>query len=102
MLPEMAVLCDAAKNLKSIAVRISCEGPLAHKEIPDLDAAAIHQVFNNLMNGFCTHLRAIVSMFNSRAGVTYQPQYFSAKSYQAIINANTGKWCQRGQDTRLQ
>jgi hypothetical protein len=50
--------------------------------------ADIEQVFNNLINGSCNHLRAFVSTLNMQTGEAYQPGYLDEQTYQAIISAS--------------
>ena len=46
----------------------------------------IINVYNNLIDGSCNHLRAFVSNFENRTGEVYQPQFLSPEVFQAIMN----------------
>jgi len=62
-------------------------------DIQDIEAflatakhADIINVYNNLVDGSCNHLRAFVTNLQRRTGEMYQPQYLSPEVYQAVIN----------------
>ncbi len=56
--------------------------------LAETDNASIEQVYNNLMAGSESHLRAFVYNLETQTGETYAPQYLSQAAYEAIISAS--------------
>ena len=55
------------------------------ERLAQTDNADIQHVFENLLKGSGNHLRAFTSTLMTQAGESYQPQYMSIDSYQAIV-----------------
>jgi hypothetical protein len=58
--------------------------------IAQTDNADIQLVYNNLMNGSYSHLRAFTGVLAQQTGEIYQPQYMPIDQYQAIVASTTG------------
>lgn len=54
------------------------------------DNADIQLVYNNLMNGSYSHLKAFTGVLAQQTGEVYQPQYMPVDLYQTIISSTTG------------
>jgi hypothetical protein len=61
------------------------------KHLAETDQADIQQVYQNLLRGSGSHLRAFVSTLQAQTSETYQPQYLSQSAYQAILGSTNGK-----------
>jgi hypothetical protein len=86
-----------ARGSQSLAEALKVGAAIEEIDILDLqerlaqvDNADILQVFNNLLNGSASHLRAFTSTLTSQTGEVYQPQYLSQEAYQAFITGSTG------------
>jgi hypothetical protein len=55
--------------------------------LPDVEHPDIQQVFNNLMNGSYSHLRAFTSTLYTQTGETYLPKYLDSDTYEIIIDS---------------
>jgi hypothetical protein len=70
--------------------------------LAQIDNLDIAQVFNSLLNGSTSHLRAFANVLSTQTGETYQPQYLSLADYQALVSlsgsgsANGGRGNARG------
>ena len=60
----------------------------------------IQQVFQNLLQGSCNHLRAFVSNLENQSGEIYQPQYLPTEQYQSIISELSGNGAGRSEGGR--
>jgi hypothetical protein len=98
--PDLQLLYNdlVARGSQSLEEALKVGAAIEEIDILDLqerlsqtDNTDIQQVFSNLLDGSYNHLRAFVSMLSTRTGETYQPQYLSAESYQAIIGAGMGR-----------
>ncbi len=97
--PELQALYTelVALGSQSVAGALKVGAAIEEIDILDLqerlaqtDNADLQQVFNNLLNGSYSHLRAFVSTLQTQTGEAYQPQYLSLEAYQAIISASAG------------
>ena len=82
-----------ARGNLSLSEALKVGGLIEEVDIVDLEAhlaltnhTDIRNVYNNLIDGSCNHLRAFSSTFKRKTGETYQPQYMSLEDYLAIIN----------------
>ena len=94
-----------ARGSQSLAEALKVGAAIEEIDILDLQAdlaqadnADIVQVFNNLLRGSYSHLRAFVSTLQNQTGETYVPQYLTAEAYQQIISsdATSGGYGQGG------
>lgn len=94
--PDLQALYDELiqQGSNSLAEALKVGAAIEEIDILDLeerlaetDNADIQQVFNSLINGSKNHLRAFVSTLERQTGESYQPQYMSAESYQAILDS---------------
>jgi hypothetical protein len=60
------------------------------KDLAIVTHTDIQQVFQNLLRGSESHLRAFVSNLSSQTGEIYQPHFMSAEQYQTIISTSSG------------
>jgi hypothetical protein len=97
--PELQALYDSliARGSQSLAEAIKVGGAIEEIDILDLeerlaqtDNPDIQRVFNNLLNGSKSHLRAFAAVLQRQGGEVYQPQYMTAEQYQAIMAARGG------------
>ncbi|MCU0486838.1 MAG: DUF2202 domain-containing protein [Anaerolineales bacterium] len=85
-----------ARGSQSLAEALKVGAAIEEIDILDLQAdlaqadnADIGQVFNNLLRGSYSHLRAFVSTLQNQTGEIYTPQYLSAEAYQQILSTDT-------------
>lgn len=92
---DLQVLYDTliARGNTSLSEALKVGGLIEEVDIVDLETrlaltkrSDIINVYNNLIDGSCNHLRAFSSNLQRRTGETYQPQILSLADYQAIIN----------------
>lgn len=97
--PELQALYDSliTRGAQSLAEAIKVGGAIEEIDILDLEARLaqtsnpdIQRVFNNLLNGSKSHLRAFAAVLQRQGGEVYQPQYMTAEQYQAIMAARSG------------
>lgn len=86
-----------ARGSQSLAEALKVGAAIEEIDILDLqerlaqtDNADIQLVFNNLLKGSGSHLRAFTSALQAQTGETYQPQYLSAQAYQTLLGGATG------------
>jgi hypothetical protein len=60
------------------------------KDLSQINQADIRQVFQNLLQGSQSHLRAFASNLSNQSGEVYQPQYMPLEQYQTILSAQNG------------
>ena len=60
------------------------------RAIADTDNADIQQVYNSLMSGSESHLRAFSRTYEMVTGETYTPQYLDQAAYDAIMAGSNG------------
>ncbi len=60
------------------------------RAIADTDNADIQQVYNSLMSGSESHLRAFARTYEMVTGQTYTPQYLDQAAYDAIMAGSNG------------
>ncbi len=60
------------------------------RAIADTDNADIQQVYNSLMSGSKSHLRAFSRTYEMVTGETYTPQYLDQAAYDAIMAGGNG------------
>ncbi|NLS79818.1 MAG: DUF2202 domain-containing protein [Chloroflexi bacterium] len=60
------------------------------EEMALTDKADILRVYQNLLNGSTSHLRAFVSTLERQTGEAYEPQYMTQAAYEGIIGASSG------------
>lgn len=104
--PELQALYNnlVAQGSASLAEALKVGAAIEEIDILDLqeaigqtDNADLIQVYNNLMRGSESHLKAFANTLLNQAGETYQPQYLSPEAYQAILAAANGQNGQGGQ-----
>jgi hypothetical protein len=97
--PELQTLYTSLveRGRQSLAEAIKVGGAIEEIDILDLqeclaqaDNINIRQVFNNLLRGSTSHLKAFVNALRNQVGETYQPQYMTFEAYQAILSSATG------------
>jgi len=103
--PELQALYTelVARGSQSLAEAIQVGGAIEEIDILDLqerlaltDNADIQQVFNNLLKGSTSHLRAFASVLQAQTGETYQPQVLSIEAFQSLLAGTTGNGMGRG------
>ena len=84
-----------AQGRQSLSAALKVGGAIEEIDILDLKerlAATTHsdiqQVYTSLLNASYNHLRAFARTLTIQTGVTYQPQYLDAATYQNIIAGN--------------
>lgn len=96
--PELQALYTelVARGSQSLAEAIKVGAAIEEIDILDLQADLeqadnpdVVQVFNNLLNGSYSHLRAFASTLLNQTGETYVPQYLTAEAYQTILSTTT-------------
>lgn len=60
------------------------------KELENIENEELIKVYNNLLNGSESHLRAFVKALET-AGFNYKPQFLQEKMFEEIINTTNGK-----------
>ena len=105
--PDLQVLYNdlVTKGSQSLTDALLVGAAIEEIDILDLeerlaqtDNADIQHVFENLLKGSGNHLRAFTSSFMTQTGETYQPQYMSIMTYQAIVaGSGMGSGQGRGQ-----
>ena len=105
--PDLQVLYNdlVAQGSQSLTDALLVGAAIEEIDILDLeerlaqtDNADIQHVFENLLKGSGNHLRAFTSSFMTQTGETYQPQYMSIMTYQAIVaGSGMGSGQGRGQ-----
>jgi len=60
------------------------------KDLSQINQADIRQVFQNLLQGSQSHLRAFATNLSNQTGEVYQPQYIELEQYQTILSTQNG------------
>ncbi len=93
--PELQTLYNTlvARGKASLSEALKVGGAIEETDILDIEerlAVTSHQdvsnVYSNLIDGSCNHLRAFVSVLKTKTGEVYVPQFVSQAVYQAILN----------------
>lgn len=96
--PDLQVLYTelVERGSQSLAEAIKVGAAIEEIDILDLqkdltlvDNPDIVKVFDNLLNGSYSHLRAFASTLMTQTGESYVPQYLSAEAYQTILGTGT-------------
>ena len=84
-----------AQGRQSLSAALKVGGAIEEIDILDLKErlattthSDIQQVYTSLLNASYNHLRAFARTLTTQTGVTYQPQYLDAATYQNIIAGN--------------
>jgi hypothetical protein len=97
--PELQSLYTSLveRGSQSLAEAIKVGGAIEEIDILDLqerlaqtDNTDIQQVFNNLLRGSTSHLKAFVNALRNQVGEAYQPQFMTLEAYQAILSSTAG------------
>lgn len=103
--PELQALYTSLveRGSKSLAEAIKVGGAIEEIDILDLqehlaqtDITDIQQVFNNLLRGSTSHLKAFANALSNQVGETYQPQFMTLEAFQAILSSTAGNGYGRG------
>ena len=100
--PELQALYNqlVAQGRQSLSAALKVGGAIEEIDILDLkerlvtttaSRGDIQQVYTSLLNASYNHLRAFARTLTTQTGVTYQPQYLDAATYQSIIAGSSGQ-----------
>lgn len=98
--PDLQALYDqlVAQGADSLEAALRVGAAVEEIDILDLeerlaatDSADLQQVFNSLLSGSESHLRAFVQNLERQFNLVYQPQYLSLERYQAILGGANGR-----------
>jgi len=98
--PDLQTLYDdlVAWGSESLADALKVGAAIEEIDILDLqeyleiiEEQAIHQVYENLLKGSESHLRAFTSTLEKQTGEIYQPQFMTEDAYNEVISGAVGR-----------